>query len=151
MAKQAKSKCHECGGAMVREVRPMEYTYHGEAITLKQPGFYCRKCGEGVLTGPDIQATEAAFVAFKARVDGVLAAVEIARIRKRLRLSQRQAGELLGGGVRAFQKYERGTSMASVAMSNLLRLLDKDPSRLADLRPGTTAAPARKRRTAAAR
>ena len=136
--KTSNATCHECGGEMVRDERPVEYEYHGQSFTLNQPGLYCRECGEGVLTGADIQATEPAFAAFKARVDGVLSADDIARIRKRLRLSQRQAGELLGGGVRAFQKYEKGTSMASVAMSNLLRLLDKDPSRLADLQPATT-------------
>lgn len=148
MAKRKLSAtCPECGGSMVRETRLTEYEYHGQSITLKQPGSYCRKCGEGVLTGADIQATEAAFAAFKAQVDGVLGANDIARIRKRLHLSQRQAGELLGGGVRAFQKYEKGTSMASVAMSNLLRLLDKDPARLADLQVAT--APVKRRRTPA--
>lgn len=135
--------CHQCGGEMVRNTRLVTYEYHGQSISLSQPGLYCRQCDEGVLTGADIQATEAAFAAFKARVDGVLGAAEIARIRKRLRLSQRRAGELLGGGVRAFQKYEKGTSMASVAMSNLLRLLDKDPARLTDLLAAT--APAKRR------
>jgi DNA-binding transcriptional regulator YiaG len=51
----------------------------------------------------------------------------------RLRLSQRKAGELLGGGPRAFQKYESGEVMVSAAMSNLLRLLDKDPRRVKEL------------------
>jgi HTH-type transcriptional regulator/antitoxin MqsA len=59
----------------------------------------------------------------------------VASIRERLKLSQRRAGELLGGGPRAFQKYESGEQQVSVPMANLLRLLDKDPRRLADLVP----------------
>jgi len=54
-------------------------------------------------------------------------------IRERLQLSQRRAGELLGGGPRAFQKYESGSQQVSVPMTNLLRLLAKDPKRLAEL------------------
>lgn len=48
-------------------------------------------------------------------------------------ISQRKAGELLGGGPRAFQKYESGAQAASAPMSNLLRLLANDPSRLREI------------------
>jgi HTH-type transcriptional regulator/antitoxin MqsA len=59
-----------------------------------------------------------------------------------LGLSQRKASELLGGGPRAFQKYESGTQALSVAMSHLLRLLAKDPARLRELTgPATVKAP----------
>ncbi|MBX7115564.1 MAG: type II toxin-antitoxin system MqsA family antitoxin [Myxococcaceae bacterium] len=48
-------------------------------------------------------------------------------------LSQRRAGKLWGGGPRAFQKYEAGTQQVSVPMTNLLRLLARDPRRLHEL------------------
>jgi HTH-type transcriptional regulator/antitoxin MqsA len=48
---------------------------------------------------------------------------EVALVRERLGLSQRKAGELLGGGPRAFQKYEAGTQAVSAPMSNLLRVV----------------------------
>ena len=44
----------------------------------------------------------------KARAEGLLEPEEIRRIRKKLGLTQEQAGELIGGGPRAFQKYETG-------------------------------------------
>ena len=54
-------------------------------------------------------------------------------MREALGLSQRKAGEILGGGPRAFQKYESGKQAVSVPMSHLLRLLARDPSRLKEL------------------
>jgi len=53
-------------------------------------------------------------------------------------LSQRKAGELLGGGPRAFQKYESGKQAVSVPMNNLLRLLSNDPSRLHEIESSTS-------------
>ena len=42
---------------------------------------------------------------------------------KRLRISQRKAGEILGGGPRSFHKYENGDVVVSRSMANLLYLL----------------------------
>ncbi|WP_200912129.1 type II TA system antitoxin MqsA family protein [Prosthecomicrobium hirschii] len=54
-------------------------------------------------------------------------------MRKRLHLTQREASQRLGGGPAAFQKYEAGDILVSQAMSNLLRLLDRDPTLLEHL------------------
>ena len=61
---------------------------------------------------------------------------EIREIRDRLRLSQAEAGELIGGGPRAFQKYESGAITPAASVINLLILLDRDPSKLVDLGGG---------------
>ncbi len=60
----------------------------------------------------------------------MLAPDEIRRIRTKLKLSQRKASALLGGGPHAFQKYEKGEVGISQAMNTLLRLLDKNPGLL---------------------
>ncbi len=70
---------------------------------------------------------------------------EAARIRKKLQLSQRRAGMILGGGENAFQKYEAGKELPTRAMSNLLRLLDNDPARLRELDRTQKAAKAQRR------
>lgn len=64
--------------------------------------------------------------------DTFLSGAEIRRIRKRLGLTQAQAGEILGGGPRAFSKYETNTVRPSAATAVLLRLLDENPSLLRD-------------------
>jgi HTH-type transcriptional regulator/antitoxin MqsA len=51
-------------------------------------------------------------------------------IRKRLRLTQKDAGRLIGGGPNAFQKYESGDVLVSHAVVSALLLLDRDPSGL---------------------
>jgi HTH-type transcriptional regulator/antitoxin MqsA len=107
--------------------------YQGHERTIRTLGWWCTKCGEGILAGDALKDHETAFFAFKAEVDGVLAPGEIVRVRQKLGLSQRKAGELLGGGPRAFQKYESGAQAASAPMSNLLRLLANDPSRLEEI------------------
>lgn len=59
---------------------------------------------------------------------------EVRAIRKRLGLSQAEAGELLGGGPRAFTKYEAGTVKPAAAVVTLLRLLERNPALVGQLR-----------------
>lgn len=70
----------------------------------------------------------------KAEADGLPFPEEIKRIRIKLGLTQEEAGELIGGGPRAFQKYEAGALLPSLAISSALALLDHDPSGLKVLR-----------------
>jgi HTH-type transcriptional regulator/antitoxin MqsA len=70
----------------------------------------------------------------KARTEGLLEPAEIRRIRKKLAVSQVEAGRVIGGGPRAFQKYENGDLLPSRAISSALRLLDRDPEALGVLK-----------------
>ena len=58
---------------------------------------------------------------------------EIRSIRKRLGLTQVKAGKLLGGGPRAFAKYEAGTIKPAASVINLLRVLVAQPHGIAAL------------------
>ena len=62
-----------------------------------------------------------------------LAPDDIRRIRESLGLSQVEAGELLGGGPRAFTKYESGTIKPAASVANILRMLEANPSMLGTL------------------
>ena len=59
---------------------------------------------------------------------------EIRSIRLRLGLTQADAGDLLGGGPSGFVKYESGDVSPSAALTNLLRLVEADPSLIDVLR-----------------
>jgi HTH-type transcriptional regulator/antitoxin MqsA len=107
--------------------------YAGHKRTIKTTGWWCTKCDEGIMTGEALVKHERAFLQLKAGVDGVLGPREVVKAREALGLSQRKAGEILGGGPRAFQKYESGKQAVSVPMSHLLRLLARDPSRLREI------------------
>ena|SRR3990172_1239295 len=125
--------CPECGGRAVFETRADRVEYKGHKAKVKVPGYWCENCGEAVLDGDALEKRERAFLELRAGVEGVLGPKEVAAIRERLKLSQRRAGEILGGGPRAFQKYESGEQQVSTPMANLLRLLAKDPHRLDEL------------------
>ena len=58
---------------------------------------------------------------------------EIRAIRERLGLTQVEAGKLLGGGPRAFTKYEAGTVKPAAGVANLLRVLQTYPDAITAL------------------
>jgi len=115
---------------MHRDVRPMILTYKGESITFDMPGWYCHQSEESVHMGADMKVSDRMLNRLKARVEGLLDPQEIKRIRKKLHLSQEMAGLVIGGGPRAFQKYESGDLLPSQAISSALVLLDHDPKAL---------------------
>ena len=120
------------------ETRTDTVAYKGHTAPVRVAGHWCRKCGEAVFEADALETRERAFLELRAKVEGVLSPRHVAAIRERLNLSQRRAGELLGGGPRAFQKYESGGQQVSVPMANLLRLLEKDPRRLREIAKGAT-------------
>ena len=67
---------------------------------------------------------------------------EIREIRVSLGLTQVEAGELLGGGPRAFTKYEAGTVKPSASVVRLLRLLEADPAMISVLGGSSVQQPA---------
>lgn len=133
MAKKTQNFCPECGAPMRWEERQDQVTYKEHKRTVSLVAWWCSPCGEAIFDGKALAARERAFFELRAKVDGVLAPAQVTRVRKRLGLSQRSAGEILGGGPRAFQKYESGSVTVSAPMSNLLRLLANDPERLKEL------------------
>ena len=126
--------CPESGQPMRRDVRPMTLTYKGRSLTFDMPGWYADASDESIHTGKDMQASDRALNRLKADVEGLLAPEAVRRIRKRLGLTQKEAGRLIGGGPNAFQKYESGDVLVSHAINSALLLLDRDPKGLEILR-----------------
>jgi HTH-type transcriptional regulator/antitoxin MqsA len=126
--------CPQTGAPMHRDVQPMTLTYRNESITFDMPGWYCDASDESIHTGADMKLSDRMLNRLKARIEGLLEPQEIRRIRKKLGLTQEQAGQLIGGGPRAFQKYETGDVLPSRAISSALVLLDHDPAALAILK-----------------
>ena len=122
--------CPETGKVMRRGVRPMTLTYKSQSITVQQPGWYTDDGENGMHVGSDLKVSDRALNLMKARERGFLEPKEIRRIRKKLALTQREAGRLIGGGVNDFQKYEAGDILISSGISNALRMLDRNPDNL---------------------
>ena len=126
--------CPETGAPMHRDVRPMTLTYKDEKITFDMPGWYCDQSDQSIHTGEDMKISDRMLNLLKARSEGLLEPLEIRRIRKKLHLTQEVAGLVVGGGPRAFQKYESGDLLPSRAISSALVLLDHDPEALTVLK-----------------
>ena len=126
--------CPETGKRMVRDTRPMELSYQGQSITIDMPGWYCNESGESVHTDEDLKVSDAALKELRLQVEHLLKPEEVKRIRTKIGLTQREAGTLLGGGPNAFQKYEKDTVTLSKPMSNLLRVLERHPEEVEELK-----------------
>ena len=126
--------CPETGAPMHRDVRPLTLTYKEESLTFDMPGWYCDSSEESIHTGDDMKVSDRMLNRLKALVEGLLKPEEIRRIRKKLALTQTEAGQMIGGGPRAFQKYESGDLLPSRAISSALTLLDHDPKALTVLK-----------------
>ena len=122
--------CPKTGAPMHRDVRPITLTYKGERITFNMPGWYCDSSDESIYTGDDMKVSDRMLNRLKVLAEGLLEPEEIRRIRKKLSLTQTEAGQMIGGGPRAFQKYESGDLLPSRAISSALTLLDHDPKAL---------------------
>ena len=58
----------------------------------------------------------------------------IASVRKKLKLDQREAAEIFGGGVNAFSRYENGKTKPPLALVKLLMVLDSHPELLDEVK-----------------
>jgi len=130
-------KCPNCGCAkLVHDTRDMPYTYKGESTVISAvTGDYCSACDEAVLDLAESTRTSALMLACNREVNGAIVDPEfIASVRKKLALDQREAAEIFGGGVNAFSRYENGKTKPSLALVKLLRVLDRHPDLLDEVR-----------------
>jgi HTH-type transcriptional regulator/antitoxin MqsA len=119
---------------MNRAVRPVTLSYKGHSADVEMPAWYCEHCGESIHSGKDMAMPDKALNRLKAEVEGLLLPEAVRRIRKRLKLTQKEAASTVGGGPNVFQKYETGEVLVSKAITSALLLLDKNPEGLEVLR-----------------
>lgn len=132
-------RCPETGTLMERGTQMLTLTYRDHSLEFEMPGWYCPECGEGIHSGADMRFSDRALNRLKAEAEGLLSPEEIRRIRKKLHLTQADAGQLIGGGPRAFQKYEAGDLLLSRGINSALILLESEPESLNLLRERSTA------------
>lgn len=124
----------ETGEVLTRGTRPFAVLYKGETRTVDLSGYYPDGDGDGVHVGDDLAVVDATLRVLKEMIDGVPAPETIRRVRTKLGLSQREAGALLKVGENAFDKYERGLVEPSGPTSQLLKILDRRPEIIDELR-----------------
>lgn len=130
-------KCPACGAPkLVRDTRDLPYTYKGETTAIPAvAGDWCPACGESVLDATESARVSTAMLAFNRQVNAsIVDPGFIVGVRKKLALDQREAAEIFGGGVNAFSRYENGKTKPPLALVKLLKVLDRHPELLNEIR-----------------
>jgi HTH-type transcriptional regulator/antitoxin MqsA len=130
-------QCPICGaGKLVHDTRDMPYTYKGESTVLPQvTGDFCTACDESILEADESRRTMSLMSAFNKQVNASIVDPDfIVSVRKKLDLDQREAGEIFGGGVNAFSRYENGKTKPPLALVKLLKMLDRHPDLLSEVK-----------------
>ncbi len=130
-------KCPVCGVAeLIHDTRDQTYTYKGEKTILTAiTGDYCTACDESILDANESQRAMEMMQQFQKQVNSAIVDPNfIINMRKKLHLEQKEAAEIFGGGVNAFSRYETGKTKPSLSLVKLLRVLDKHPELLAEIR-----------------
>lgn len=138
--------CEEGHLTVQVDKHPVEY----KGVSEPLDSFYsvCDACGSEQADAAQTRDNKRLMVAFKKRVDGLLAGAELRERRERLNLTQKQAAQVFGGGPVAFSKYEADDVAQSAAMDKLLRVASELPGagawliREAGLQPAVMAADA---------
>lgn len=119
----------ETGKTLRRDTRPQTVTFGSMKRIVPVPGWYPEDDSDSIHTGADLASSNQAFQELKAEY-----AAHVRKVRKQLNLTQEEAGRIIGGGRRAFQKYESGATPPSDAAVGLIELLHRHPEELDFLR-----------------
>ena len=130
-------KCPCCGAAeLIHDTRDIPYVYKGESTTIPAvTGDFCPACGEVVLNREHGDRYSELLGVHQKQVNAAYVDPSyIAKVRKKLDLDQREAADIFGGGVNAFSRYENGKTKPPLALVKLLKVLDRHPELLSEVR-----------------
>lgn len=130
-------KCPSCAASeLLHDTRDMPYTYKGESTLIPGvTGDFCPACDESILNAVESRRTMNFMLDFNKQVNAsIVDPGFIASVRKKLALDQREAAELFGGGVNAFSRYENGKTKPPLALVKLLKILDRHPDLLNEVK-----------------
>jgi HTH-type transcriptional regulator/antitoxin MqsA len=130
-------RCPICAKAeLVHDTRDIPYTYKGEIAAIPAvTGDFCPACGEAILGAAESARASALMLEFNKQVNALIVdPAFIASVRKKLALNQQEAAEIFGGGVNAFSRYENGKTKPPLALVKLLKMLERHPDLLAEIR-----------------
>ena len=141
----------ETGKTLRRDVRSQTIAVGSLSHAVDVPGWYPEDDSDSVHNGTDLKAMDEAYMTLREKY-----AAHVRSVRKKLGLTQEEAGAIIGGGKRAFQKYESGRTPPSDAAVGLIELLARHPEEVATLRafrlpPKNTASAADKRSSSVGR
>ena len=130
-------KCPVCGAAeLVHDIRDLPYTHKGETPVIPAvTADFCPACDESITDMAETERVMREMQAFNKQVNAAIVdPAFIVNVRKKLDLGQREAAEIFGGGINAFSRYENGKTKPPLALVKLLKLLDRHPDLLNEIK-----------------
>jgi len=125
----------ETGKTLRRDARPQKVKFGSLTRVVDVPGWYPDDDGDSIHSGADLAESDRVFRELKTAY-----AAHVRKVRKQLKLTQEEAGRLIGGGRRAFQKYESGAMPPSDAAVGLIEMLHRHPEEIEFLKSIRSAA-----------
>jgi len=121
--------CLQCddGTQLVHTSKDVTVSVGGRTMRIEGiSGWHCPVCGESEFDAGEGKRYSAALAQLRAQA--------IKQTRQALNLTQADAGRLFGGGVSAFSAYEHGKTQPHKSTVLLLRLLERHPDLLEEVR-----------------
>lgn len=128
--------CEVCGSDRVFAVsRPFDTKYSQVPIHLESVDMYeCERCGESTLTPEQAKEVSQKVKTLARERLNLLAPDAIVRIRRRYDLSQEDLERLFGLGEKVVTRWERNKVLQGKPADVLLRLMDRNPNIVAEIR-----------------
>jgi HTH-type transcriptional regulator/antitoxin MqsA len=127
---------HPETGALLSRRRRMETVqYMGLSRTVEVEAYWPEDDGDGVLVGSDSDTLEEAFLALRAEYAAHMRTLA-KDMRRKTKLTQNEASQLLTGSPNSFSKYERGEALPSWPTALLMKLIAQDPKLVEKIRNG---------------
>ena len=128
--------CEICGRDSARLVeRPFDSIYNQIPIRLEAVEMYeCDRCCESVFTPEQAREVDRRVKLVARQRLALLPPEKILAIRKRCNLTQEEMERLFGLGQKVVIRWEKGRVMQSKTADVLLRLLDRNPAIIDELR-----------------
>jgi putative zinc finger/helix-turn-helix YgiT family protein len=120
--------CPVCGQGVLNLVsRAEEFEYKEQRKVMSIERLECSVCQETFVDGHAAAKFEPTLRLWRREVDGLLMPEEIRAIRNQLGVTQAQMAAVVGGGAKAFAKYETGAVNPSRGLDAFLRTIRRRP------------------------
>lgn len=115
-------KCPLCNSPVIKKTDTLSFTYKGQTYFHNATGDYCKNCDEMFFEPEELDKSTRGFEEFKKQINkNYYDPNFIKSIRKKLGLSQKEAGVIFGGGVNVFSRYEHGKATPQKSLLLLLK------------------------------
>lgn len=150
MTQKSVQVCPACGEGHLRLQKYVTAVEHkGNHREIPQLKLRCDHCRADLFDEECGKANRRAWVTFQKEIEGVPTGAQIRAMRKAVGLTSEEAGLKLGGGKKAFSKYENEEIIPQGAMRTLINYLIANPNRITEVLESNGVPRARRREVAA--